>query len=239
MINELQIYNIKNYFDMNFHSHNSIEINYLACGEARYVISDNLVHMKKGNILVVDARIPHRLIIDNDNSELISIEIPVSVNNVFLSSDMKYKMIESDLLITMIIEEIAQSFYAVKEKDDNLYAVLYLLKLVSKSAKNTTVTEIKNYISNNYMNIGKIEDIASHFHISRVHIQRLFKKEAGMTIHKFLNQTKMHHAYYLLKNSNIPVGEIDTYIGMSSRQAFYNVFKKTYNISPYKVRKKH
>ncbi|MGY3708263.1 helix-turn-helix transcriptional regulator [Granulicatella adiacens] len=94
------------------------------------------------------------------------------------------------------------------------------------------ILEVIHFIRNRTNHNLRIEDIASHVHLSRSHLSRLFKKEVGVTILDFINESKIEEACLLLRNTNKPLSEISDFLGFSSQSYFQNVFKAYRGITP-------
>jgi AraC family transcriptional regulator, melibiose operon regulatory protein len=52
---------------MPYHSHNEIEIMYVIEGKCVVETATETVPMKKGDLILLDSNIPHRLVVDNEN----------------------------------------------------------------------------------------------------------------------------------------------------------------------------
>lgn len=101
------------------------------------------------------------------------------------------------------------------------------------------VSQIKTYISYHFFEIKNIDTIAEHIALNKIYLQKIFKKETGMTLWTYLTKFRMQKATYYLTHTRIPIGDIDEMIGINSRQNFYLLFKKEYHISPSEYRRKY
>ena len=61
-----------------------------------------------------------------------------------------------------------------------------------------------------------LDEICSKIPISRVHINRLFRKEIGMSLGRYFTTIKFKYAACLLCSSNLNVLEIASNVGYSS-----------------------
>ena len=100
----------------------------------------------------------------------------------------------------------------------------------------STAHLIKRYIDSNYASPLALEDIAGHFGYSQDHITRLFKKELGITPHKYLTEVRIRQAVWLLQNTDIAVERISAAVGFSDFSVFWRAFKKKYALSPREIR---
>ena len=77
---------------------------------------------------------------------------------------------------------------------------------------------------------------ASALHYSKYHLHRVFMKAVGMTIHGYAKRRQLTEAAKLLVCSEKPIIEIALMSGYGSQQAFAEIFKAMYKISPAKFR---
>ena len=83
-----------------------------------------------------------------------------------------------------------------------------------------------------------IEDIAAAANLSVSHFSRIFKSEVGETAMSTLAKMRCKKAATLLKETNLPIGEISSFVGYSDNNYFVKVFKKTYGDTPSDYRKR-
>jgi len=243
MNNELvRVITLKNLYCMNNHIHRSIEINYTEQDGVVYYIENKPIYLKKKHVIILNAQFPHRVEINNKSARLISIEIDMpffeNLNcRQLLDDGANHQVIMAENLIEAVIEEVQNSYYSAGCDSHLCNGILFLIELIRKQTNFSISFNAKVYIANNILSISSLDDVAKHLNISAVHMQRVFKKETGISIGKYITNIRMKTAEYLLKNTKIPIGEIDEKIGMNSRQAFYSCFKKFYGISPSEYRK--
>jgi AraC-like DNA-binding protein len=94
--------------------------------------------------------------------------------------------------------------------------------------------------------IARIEQSASHelalseladsAGLSPYHFLRLFKRETGVTPHRFLVQTRIRQAIDLLLDTSRPVTEIAFDVGFADLSNFINAFRREVGVSPRQYR---
>lgn len=89
---------------------------------------------------------------------------------------------------------------------------------------NAQLLEVVDYLFQNYAQQGSLEDLALRFHFSLRSLQRLFKKETGITMAKYLQLIRCIKAVELLSNSTLMISEIAYLVGYKSVQSFSNSF---------------
>ena len=87
------------------------------------------------------------------------------------------------------------------------------------------VRKIIEYIQNNYNKELKNEAIGELFHFNPLYINRIFKEQTGVSIHKFIVNYRISIASELLRTEKYPVNEIATMVGFNDIPHFTKTFK--------------
>lgn len=123
-----------------------------------------------------------------------------------------------------------------------LTALLSERKLPLEEKKNRSdklCEEIKNYIEWNYFSNIRISDIAGYFGYHEKYVSSLFHKQTGITLKKFLSDTKMKYACHALSTTDISIYQLSVNLGYSDSHNFSTAFKKTVGVSPSLYRSKN
>ncbi|GIQ68901.1 response regulator [Xylanibacillus composti] len=99
------------------------------------------------------------------------------------------------------------------------------------------IREIARYIDTHYSQEITLQDISSHFYLSREYISRKFKQETGENISEYIGRVRMEHAKLLLKNPALKVAQIAEMVGYTDEKYFSKVFRKLVGVSPNQYRK--
>lgn len=256
----------KNY-DMNFHSHNRIEIMYVISGSSVIETCGDIINLKAGELILIDSNISHKLTVNNGiscrmlNIEFIFNEKELSLPSIreltesveavklmfsskeryFLLKDsgdiyaaLKNMIFELDkntkdsiflehLLFDQLIIRISQLYQEMQEKDEGSTSIY--------------IKKAKNYIACNYDYDISVQDIANCINVHPGYLHRIFKKNTGNTIIQYLNNMRIEKAKMLLSNTDIPVTDISSYVGINSLQYFTFLFKKSTCFTPGQYRK--
>ncbi len=89
---------------------------------------------------------------------------------------------------------------------------------------------------NDKMNVA---DVAKIVNLSPDYFARLFKRRVGSTFVDYLKIRKLDSSKYLLKNTNLSIGEIAQMIGYDESNYFTRVFKKQVGVSPSRFREEN
>jgi YesN/AraC family two-component response regulator len=103
-----------------------------------------------------------------------------------------------------------------------------------KQVSNTDeiVEELVDYIRLNIASDLNLTKLAKHASLNLNYLNRVFKKQTGETINKFIINERMQLAARLLKEGNLKSYAVAEMVGYNNYTNFVNMFKKTYGISP-------
>ena len=142
-----------------------------------------------------------------------------------------------------IIHNVVQRI--IERKEEKMYIQYGKDALKEKMQKETesgssvkidpaqVLEEVVEYIMQNITeNDLNVESVASYFHFHPVYLNRIFKKMKNTSIRQFIINERMRIAALLLREGNCSVNEVAEKVGYSHYTNFYNMFKKTYKMSP-------
>lgn len=105
------------------------------------------------------------------------------------------------------------------------------------TSNNTSVDEkIRAYIDKNIYNDITLDDIASEFGITKMHVIRLFKQRYNITPIQYILDKKISISKSLLTGTLMPIKEIASLLNYSNTQHFSGAFKKAVGCTPNKYR---
>lgn len=94
---------------------------------------------------------------------------------------------------------------------------------------------IMNYMMNNY-NTLSLKSLSSFFGYSERQMTRILKDYTGKSFTIIIQDIRIQQACELLRNTEIPVGEVAETIGYSNLSHFYSIFKKVHGVTPAQYR---
>jgi AraC family transcriptional regulator len=97
------------------------------------------------------------------------------------------------------------------------------------TAKLTLVTD---YINSHLDRDLKLAELSAIAQISPYHFLRLFKKNVGITPHKYILQQRIDRAKYLLRSSNLDVAAIALRVGFCDASHLTRCFKNSLDMTP-------
>jgi len=146
----------------------------------------------------------------------------------------------------LLLHQVHSSKQENKDLTFAIYLSELLLILTSKhsilSSLQTThlpkqVQDIIDYINNNIATLYRLDQIATHFFLSKDHISHLFKKHTGLTIMEFLTEAKISRATLFLRTTSKSIADISQICAFDTPAYFCIVFKKRMGITPLQYRK--
>jgi AraC family transcriptional regulator len=81
-----------------------------------------------------------------------------------------------------------------------------------------------------------VSEIADRVGVSQNHLNRLFKREKGMTVNQYIQSERIKKVNHLLKHSNLPIRVVADEVGISNPQYFNKFVRKHFGMAPRKYR---
>ncbi len=106
------------------------------------------------------------------------------------------------------------------------------------NAYNPLAENIKKYIEENLTCDFSVAEISEIFNYNEKYLGRIFKREFGMSIKKYVNSRRVEMAEELLKTVNLPIIEISSKVGFNNVTYFNKIFKCITGAAPQEFRKK-
>lgn len=93
-------------------------------------------------------------------------------------------------------------------------------------------SRLLGYIERNLTRRLTLPELASEFHLNPVYLSNLFRKHTGVSLIRYCNRRRIHHAINLLWSSDFNVSEIAEKVGMKDTTSFSRAFKTHTGFSP-------
>ena len=97
---------------------------------------------------------------------------------------------------------------------------------------NKKMTDIYNYVSENYSKQITLEKVSRIVHMSPFAFSRYFKKNSGAGFIEYLNRVRMNKACHYLRETEYQIHYIASQCGFSSVSNFNKQFRKTESVPP-------
>ncbi len=244
------------------HHHPTWELYYLIKGEREYFIEDDFFKLTDGDVVLIPKNALHRTAGKGASRYLVYFSedflkkffTPVAMQGLFLPHPFVFRADEGEKeRINVIFNNLLCEYSRAEREggvpDEGLLAgYLYQLLFTMTHAPNTYVpqdytdgriAQVVKYINENYSQIRDIEEISSHFFISKYHLCRIFNKNLGIPLITYLNTIKIREACSMIKEGKQNLTEIAMQCGFNSSSYFCKVFKAEKGISPTEYKKRH
>lgn len=134
--------------------------------------------------------------------------------------------------------ETAESYEEVGrviEKMVETYA--YLSRHYSMAAYSMAVKKTLLYIDSHLSEELNVNQLAAQVSLTPNYLSSLFKKETGVTLTSYILQKRIYHACFLLKDTDMAIGDVAFSVGIKDANYFTKVFKKYTGKTPVAYRK--
>ena len=174
---------------------------------------------------------------EKSDIKVISTEIEDSILNSFVFREDSEKFL-SDL--HLLIEEMSSERELRREIAScilkNILLKLHRDNTVSNSKSRRAVDTVTDYISKNYFTELTNKKLAALVGYHEFHLNRLFVKYTGTSIHQYIINKRLGEAKALMLSTELSLAEISEQVGFNNYSFFSSYFKKKYGISPAKFR---
>lgn len=255
-------------FEMDMHTHASAEVMYVFMGrcsvEARADGGAIKREMHTGDFVLLDARVPHRLVTDPEEMcYMLNVEFALKKSDApftlsalgAMSADFSRLMHQRraavfgndvggelfralDMLISALMAE------AENRALIDAHMLLFMMRLAQavydKRAGSSGMRHVRRavaYIQRNFQRALTLSEIAQAAQISQGHLEKLFAREMGQTVVEYVNRIRVDRAMTLLERSALGVEHIARHVGFGSRQHFTRCFIQLTGIAPSRYRK--
>ncbi|HYH01767.1 MAG TPA: AraC family transcriptional regulator [Bacillota bacterium] len=248
-----------------YHLHDHLELYYLLTGERYYFIKDRTFLVKKGDLVLIGPRILHKtmdtgvpdhqrilIYFQEGFTASLSPDLAVLLNEIFTAQPLLRLSISGQNHLEYLFQQMCnevRELHAGTETMLQAYLLQLLVNAVRFRAQHQTqafehpspmhkkISEIVQYINENYAEPLNLTAVAGRFFISSYHLSRSFKEATGFTFVEYLNSVRVKEAQRLLRESDFKVIRIAEQVGFGSIAHFGRVFKTLTGHSPLDYRK--
>ena len=91
---------------------------------------------------------------------------------------------------------------------------------------------IDNYFEQHFTKKAGLADLAAVLHLSKRQVTRVLLDSYGMSFQEKLTSTRMDHAAWLLRTTNLRISQVAGAVGYVSEAAFYQAFRNHFQVTP-------
>jgi len=99
-----------------------------------------------------------------------------------------------------------------------------------------SISIAQEFIRNNFFKRIKLDDVAESVYLSPNYFSALFKKISGSSFSQYLQSIRINEAKKLLLESDLPIKEIVSLIGLNDYNYFNRIFKQWVGVPPAEFR---
>ena len=221
-----------------FHTHDICELIFLKKGNVSGIIGDKIYSLKKNDLIIFRANIPHRLSF-NDDTEYERYDILLNekklANGIFeklpkhldvISCDGNHRIIElfekldlycdcldspdTEIVTKNLIEEILYNLYITPKDDTDR----------GKITTNPIISSAMAYINAHYKEPITIDDVSKHLAVTKSHLHHLFTQTVQISPKKYINLKRISKAKHLILLGEKP-SEVFIHCGFNDYATFY------------------
>ena len=248
------------------HRHPGFELHYIHTGECKAICGEKRYILESETLFLVPPGVYHNLIHNNSDTLRLCVNFNLQKGDASLSekSSRFYSMLEHIEPITVnlhgseaqwILNKIYQHLISDEDdiyKNDKILTLCSSLLLeliphiaVGKPSKQQepeiTVREdvnfmIDSFLGTNFMSNNAKSRMASELYVSPRQLQRIIKKNYGMSYRQKLSETRIHIATDLLCNTDMQIHEIAEILGYSCSANFSAFIKRATGKTPSQIR---
>ncbi|WP_141502389.1 response regulator [Paenibacillus luteus] len=99
-------------------------------------------------------------------------------------------------------------------------------------------SKVQSFIDEHLAEGISLQTVADYIGLHPVYLSKVYKTVTGETIGDYLYTVRMERAAYLLKHSDLKIGDVSSQIGFLAAPHFIKIFKKHYGATPQEYRNK-
>ncbi len=214
-----------------------------------YKFDDELVEKFENYLIKRDSDSAKRLVkriaseVRLKNATLVS----VTKNYFYKLVSVIYKINKKYELNSAVEESIAkvlENIHSANTFDELIFGVTQSVDMLfdnlNTEYENNIVWKIKQYVKENYKNqLLSLGEISDFLNLNISYVSMVFKKEAGITINRYIINYRLDKAKELLLRHDLLIKDIANAVGFQSSNYFAKVFKKVEGIQPKEYREKN
>ena len=135
----------------------------------------------------------------------------------------------------------SMEFTGFSERLESLSALLRLFSVLSRNNRqeeDDIALLAAHIIEYSYPQALTLSSIADSLHVDKCYLAKKFRAATGETIGNTIRNVRIQRACALLQNTDIPVQEVATSVGISDSLYFSRLFRKVMGESPSEYRKR-
>lgn len=243
------------------HWHTSLEISYTYSGRIdTYRINNVTYQTEPGTILLINSAEVHGAISSYcTDLEALTIQIPYEFLKKLIPDFeyMRFCNLPSGKIaeVNRLREVLSQFYHLVRRESDEFleirlmsltYELIYLIVKdwmtreeipINSNVYNQNLGQLQPiifFIQENYRQELSVGIIANNFHMSTNYLSKLFKKNLGLSVMKYVQLVRINRGQELLLHSEQPIHVISDMVGFPNEKSFRRTFEEVFHQTPKK-----
>lgn len=234
------------------HHHNAYEVHIITEGHQIYLAGDEQFRVDKGDFLIIEPDVQHRIIHSSPYSAKYSVTFVCDERSNIRTVKSYCGAIDSRVMenIEFVVSEINNRTEISQRLIENRVFETVVLLLRSSGYKesgdeydtqreNLHLNLAKQYIQDNIKEALKISDVAAYCHISNKQLTRIFEHFENMSPALYIRKQKIKVIEQMLLAGGVSLKELSEEFNFSSEYYFNAFFKKHTGMSPGEYKKMH
>lgn len=224
-------------FGVSRHAHDSWELIYCTGGSGRLVFDDHTLAYEKDDVIVIPPHTPHT----NESDEGFT-NIHINMLDPTLSTKKPLRMCADSNGYLLDAFSAAFFYYSDPGRNSTVLSAYgdliccHLMASQSAPARSKVVEQIESAIIRNYPDCDfELDEFLRALPFSDDYLRKMFKRETGVTPHRFLSDKRLEIAASCLSSTHTDgqnITEIAHLCGFREPLYFSRMFKKKYGVSP-------
>lgn len=258
---ELFYYKDMQFKNVSLHHHDFFEVYFFVKGEVRYQIEGRNYHLVPGDILLVNHKELHQVLIEDPehyyeryvlwlNKDYLKALSSGKTDltrcfldrrkKTLLRTNMENQQLIRGILDKLHYQEIYKGFGSDLLPKAHLTELMVELNRISfeeedrhqpQVKKNQLIDSVISYINENLEEEINMDALAGTFFISKYHLSREFKKYTGTTLYRYVVQKRLIKAKGLILDGH-PITSVYEKCGFGDYSNFFRAFKNEYGLTP-------
>lgn len=232
------------------HMHRSYEMVLVLKGEMIMQIDSEIYHLREGDLILVK---PHRIhSYETESGKTNEILACIFSGDLIAAiSDALSRYHLPSIVLHNVPQLYRDVFLSAQDCNDvaGIKGFLYLLCSLfyreldctredANVVDNSLLRDMFIYIENNVDKPCTLHELARELRYNEAYLSRMFRKSVGVPYSDYVQNIKINHACYLLRNTSESIFNIAMKCGYATQSSFYRSFKQLVGMSPNEYRLK-
>ena len=220
------------------HIHQCFEVITLNEGEMNVTVDKKTYSLKEGESILIFPNQIHSL----DSAKSTHTLCIFSSNFVkFFEQKTKNKIPQNNKFV--FPENLSELLQQLEDNDSEMFrkGILYLIcDAFDKGAvyknqdigRDNLLYTVFTFVDKNFDNDCSLTDLAKEIGYNYSYLSRYFKNIVGVTFNEYVNNYRLNHACYLIKNNSVSILQCALDSGFVSLRTFNRSFKQRFGVTP-------